>query len=34
VPAIEKVFIEVFMAATVVGSVCARQGNSKKKNRC
>ncbi len=34
VPATVKIFVEVFMAATVVGSVSARQANSKKKNRC
>jgi hypothetical protein len=34
VPAIVKIFVEVFMGATVVGSISATQANSKKKNRC
>ena len=29
-----KIFVEVCMAATVVGSISARQANSKEKNRC
>jgi hypothetical protein len=34
VPATAKIFVEVFMAATVAGSISATQANSKKKNRC
>ena len=33
-PATVKIFVEVFMAATVVGSISATQANSKKKSRC
>jgi hypothetical protein len=33
-PPTARNFIEVFMAATVVGSVFATQANSEKKNRC
>ncbi len=33
-PATVEIFVELFMGATVGGSISERQANSKKKNRC